>query len=53
MDGWINKPKISPFYSTLFPIGAAALLSSMKTKIKTQVEKGKGTADHLFFWAIG
>ena len=42
MDGqW----KISPFYRTLSPIGAAALPSPMKTKDK--VEQGKGTADHL------
>ena len=37
--------KISPFYRTLFPIGAAALPPPMKTKEK--VEQGKGTADHL------
>ena len=30
-DGWINEWKISPFYRTLFPIGAAALLAPMKT----------------------
>ena len=54
MDG----RKISPFYRTLSPIGAAALLPPMKTKEK--VEQGKGTADHLMplgylfkatFWA--
>merc|ERR1712212_1115655 len=49
MDGRTNKQtnvrKISPFYRTLFPIGAAALPPPMKTKEK--VELGKGTADHL------
>ena len=40
-DGW----KISPFYRTLSPFGAAALPPPMKAKEK--VEKGKGTADHL------
>ena len=39
--GW----KISPFYRTSSPIGAAALPPPMKTKEK--VEQGKGTADHL------
>ena len=39
--GW----KISPFYRTLSPIGAAALPPPMKTKEKE--EQGKGTADHL------
>ena len=37
--------KISPFYRTSSPIGAAALPSPMKTEEK--VEQGKGTADHL------
>ena len=37
--------KISLFYRTLSPIGAAVLPPSMKTKEK--VEQGKGTADHL------
>ena len=27
-DGWMNGRKISPFYRTLSPIGAAALLPS-------------------------
>ena len=45
MDGWTNGRKISPFYRTLSPIGAAALPLPMKTKEK--VEQGKGTADHL------
>ena len=45
MDGQKDKQKISPFYSTLSPIGAAALPPPMKTKEK--VEQGKGTADHL------
>ena len=40
-DEW----KISPFYRTLSPIGAAALPPPMKTKEK--VEQGKGTTDHL------
>ena len=39
--GW----KISPFYRTSSPIGAAALPPSMKTKEK--VAQGKGTADYL------
>ena len=42
---WTNRRKISPFYRTLSPIGAAALPPPMKTKEK--VEQGKGTADHL------
>ena len=42
---WTNKQKISPFYRTLTPIGAAALPPPMKTKEK--VQQGKGTADHL------
>ena len=37
--------KISPFFRTLSPIGAAALPPFIKTKEK--VEQGKGTADHL------
>ena len=49
MDGWTDEwtygRKISPFYRTLSPIGAAALPATMKTKDK--VEQGKGTADHL------
>ena len=52
MDGWTyermygrtNGRKISPFYRTSSPIGAAALPAPMKTKEK--VEQGKGTADH-------
>ena len=44
-DGRTNERKISQFYRTLSPIGAAALPPPMKTKEK--VEKGKGTADHL------
>ena len=40
-----NGRKISPFYRTSSPIGAAALPPPMKTKEK--VEQGKGTADHL------
>ena len=44
-DGRTNGRKISPFYRTLSPIGAAALPPPMKTKEK--VEQGKGTVDHL------
>ena len=40
-----DERKISPFYRTSSPIGAAALPPPMKTKEK--VEQGKGTADHL------
>ena len=43
--GRTNGQKISPFYRTSSPIGAAALPPPMKTKEK--VEQGKGTADHL------
>ena len=43
--GWMYVQKITPFYRTLSPIGAAALPAPMKTKEK--VERGKGTADHL------
>ena len=47
MDKWTDertdKRKISPFYRTSSPIGAAALPSPMKTKEK--VEQGKGTAE--------
>ena len=41
----MDKRKISPFYRTSSPVGAAALPPPMKTKVK--VEQGKGTADHL------
>ena len=44
-DGRTYQQKISPFYRTLSPIGAAALPAPMKTKVK--LEQGKGTADHL------
>ena len=44
-DELTNGRKISPFYRTLSPIGAAALPAPMKTKEK--VEQGKGCADHL------
>ena len=40
-----DERKISPFYRTSSPIGAAALPPPMKTKKK--VEQGKGTGDHL------
>ena len=36
--------EFTPFYRTLSPIGAAALLPPMKTR---EVEQGKRTADHL------
>ena len=57
-DERTDERKISPFYRTSSPIGAAALPPPMKTKEK--VEQGKGTADHLMplgdwfsprFWA--
>ena len=44
-DGRTDGRKISPFYRTSSPIGAAALPPPMK--IKEKVEQGKGTADHL------
>ena len=46
MDG----QKIPPFYRTLTPTGAAALLLQRKLKpniLESIVRKGKGTADHL------
>ena len=43
MNGRTNGRKISPFYRTLSPIGAAALPPPMKTKEK--VKQGKGTDD--------
>ena len=44
-DGWTNKQKISPFYRTLSPIGAAAPLQ-LNFNLKT-IKRGKGTADHM------
>ena len=44
-DGRMDGRKISPFYRTSSPIGAATLPAPMKTKEK--VKQGKGTADHL------
>ena len=44
-NGRTDGRKISPFYRTSSPIGAAALPAPLKTKEK--VEQGKGTADHL------
>ena len=41
MDGW----KISPFYRTSSPIGAAAPLQP-NFNLKT-IKRGKGTADHM------
>ena len=49
MDGWtdgrMNERKISPFYRTSSPIGAAAPLQP-NFNLKT-VKRGKGTADHM------
>ena len=47
-DGRTYGRKISPFYRTSSPIGAAALPAPMN--IKEKVEQGKGTADHLMPW---
>ena len=45
MDGQTDGWKMSPFYRTLSPIGAAALLQpNFDPKTKKQ---GKGTADHM------
>ena len=44
-DGWTDGQKISPFYRTSSPIGAAALPPPMK--IKEKVEQGKETVDHF------
>ena len=44
-NGRTDGRKISPFYRTLSPTGAAALPPPMKTKEK--IEQGNGTADHL------
>ena len=44
-DGQMDGRKISPFYRTSSPMGAAALPPPMKAKEK--VKQGKGTADHL------
>ena len=41
-DVWTDGRKISPFYRTLSPIGAAALLQP-----KNCIKRGKGTADHM------
>ena len=49
-DGRTDKWKISPFYRTLSPIGAAALHPPCKPRkchFKVKVKQGKGTADHL------
>ena len=42
MDGQTDGWKISPFYRTSSPIGAAAQLQP-----KNCVKQGKGTADHM------
>ena len=53
MDGWMNRQEIAPFYRTLSPIGAAALLPSKKTekelmaRAREPLTKGKGTTDQL------
>ena len=48
-DGWTDGK--SPFYRTLSPIGAAALLC---IHANYQIlEQGKGTADHRMPWATG
>ena len=48
-DGWMDKQmdgrKISPFYRTLSPIGAAASLQP-NFNSKT-IKRGKGTTDHM------
>ena len=43
-EGGTDGQKISPLYKTLFPIGAVALFTPMKTR---EVDQGKGTPDHL------
>ena len=50
MDGQTDRRKIYPFYRTMSPIGAAALLPQCKPKkchFKIKVKQGKGTADYL------
>ena len=50
MDRRTDERKISPFYKTLSPIEAAALLSPLKPRkclFKIKVKQGKGTTDHL------
>ena len=52
IDRQTGKQKISSFYRTLFPIGAAALLppppcKPRKCHFKIKVKQGKGTADQL------
>ena len=44
-DGQTNEQKISPFYRTSSPIGAAAPLQP-NFNLKT-IKRGKGTADHM------
>ena len=50
MDGWTGGQKISPFYWTLSPNGAALLpLKKQRIflKIIKSIEQGKGTAGYL------
>ena len=47
MDERTNERKISPFYRTSSPIGAAAPLQP-NFNLKT-IKRGKGTADHMMF----
>ena len=44
-DEWTDGRKISPFYRTSSPIGAAAPLQP-NFNLKT-IKRGKGTADHV------
>merc|ERR1712121_506253 len=44
-NGWTDGRKISPFYRTLSPIGAAAPLQP-NFNPKT-IKRGKGTPDHM------
>ena len=46
MDGRTDGWKISPFYRTLFPIGAAAP-PQPNYDPKNCIKQGKGTADHM------
>ena len=45
MDRWTDERKISPFYRTSSPIGAAAPLQP-NFNPKT-IKRGKSTADHM------
>ena len=54
MESW--KSSHSVLYRALSPVGATALLSPEnkgRTHLKTKVQQGKGTADHLIaFWEV-